>query len=373
MSLYRYRLERDLERWQAAGWLTPSAAGAIRNDLDQKRRAFTAAPVLAILGAILFGFAAMSFVAAHWTGMSKLARLALLLATLWVCYGGAALLFQRRLQAFAHAALLGGIGVYGASIMLIAQMYHMEGNPADAILLWALGAWLAAVLARSAAALAATFALLAAWCLTERLENETALFSFLLAWSGAALTAAWLAWRPGLHLAALALLLWLVPLGFFILDHHAHWLVAVVGIALAGAAASCRPTLDRHLDVSGALFSYGLVVAYAGLFILQFLDDGRWLSGGADSAPVLRVLLAAVLTLVLLLGAMLWALKCDNRAALWLAYGAFALEIFCLYVRTIGSLLNTSLFFFLTALLVSGLAGLAWRLHQSKTATGAGA
>ena len=81
--------------------------------------------------------------------MSKLARLALLLATLWACYGGAAYLFYRQLNAFAHAAVLGGIAVYGASIMLIAQMYHMEGNPPDAVLMWALGALLAAVLVRS--------------------------------------------------------------------------------------------------------------------------------------------------------------------------------------------------------------------------------
>ena len=81
--------------------------------------------------------------------MSKLARLLLLLATLWGCYGAAAVLLQRRLEAFAQAAVLGGIAVYGASIMLIAQMYHMEGNPPDAVLLWALGALLAAVLAQS--------------------------------------------------------------------------------------------------------------------------------------------------------------------------------------------------------------------------------
>ncbi len=373
MSLYRYRLERDLEHWQAAGWLTPGAAGAIRNDLDQRRRAFTAAPVLAVFGAILFGFAIMSFVAAHWTGMSKLARLALLLGTLWACYGGAAVLFQRQLAAFAQAALLGGIAAYGASIMLIAQMYHMEGNAADAVLLWALGALLAAVLAGSAAALAFAFLLLGVWCCAERMASETALFSFLLPWSGAALTAAWLRWRPGLHLAAGALLLWLVPLGFFTLDHHAHWLVSLLGAAAAVAAVAFGSALDRRLTLSAALFSYGLAVAYAGLFILQFLDGGRWLFGVADSAPVLRLLALSILTLLLLLGAMLWALKTDNRAALWLAYGAFALEIFCLYVRTFGSLLNTSLFFLIAALLVSGLAWLAYRLHQSKTATGAAA
>jgi uncharacterized membrane protein len=83
-----------------------------------------------MLGAILFGCAVMSFVAAHGTGMSKLTRLALLLAGLWGCYAAAFGLFRRQLNAFAHAAVLGGIALFGASIMLIAQMSHMEGNPA---------------------------------------------------------------------------------------------------------------------------------------------------------------------------------------------------------------------------------------------------
>jgi uncharacterized membrane protein len=154
--------------------VTPTGAGAIRRDLDQRKSLFGAAPALAVLGAVLFGFAVMSFVAAHWTGMSKLARLLLLLGTLWACYGGAALLFQRQLTAFAQAAVLGGIAVYGASIMLIAQMYHMEGNSADAVLLWVLGALLAAVLTGSAPALAATFVLLSVWGCWERLGSESA-------------------------------------------------------------------------------------------------------------------------------------------------------------------------------------------------------
>jgi len=41
----------------------------------------------AVLGASLFGFAAISCVAAHWTGPSKLAGLALLLGTLRVDAG----------------------------------------------------------------------------------------------------------------------------------------------------------------------------------------------------------------------------------------------------------------------------------------------
>jgi uncharacterized membrane protein len=332
----------------------------------------SAAPVLAIRGAVLFGFAAMSFVAAHWTGMSKLARLALLLGALWACYGGAALALQRQRQIFAEAAVLGGIAVFGASIMLIAQMYNMDGNPADALLLWALGALLAAVLVGSTAAVAATFVLLAAWCLWERSTSASALSIFLLPWAAAVLTTAQLRWRPGLHLAALSLCLWLVPLGYFVLGQHAHWLVVVLGIALAGAAAVWAQAIDRALEgyfpVSAALFGYGLAIAYAGLFILQFLDDGRWLIGMADSPPAARLLVLALLTLALLIGAMLWALKVDNRGALWLAYAGFTLEIFALYLRTLGSFLNTSLFFLVAALIVSALAWLAYWLHHSKTA-----
>ncbi|KAB2917098.1 MAG: DUF2157 domain-containing protein [Hyphomicrobiaceae bacterium] len=367
---YRHRIERDLQRWQSSGWVTEAGAAAIRNDLAARKSPFSAASVFAILGAVLFGFAVMSFVAANWNAMPKIARLLLLLATLWACYGAAAVLIQRQLQAFAHAAVLAGVAVYGASIMLIAQMYHMEGNPPDAVLMWALGAFLATLLVRSNPALAATFVLLVVWTWWERALSEAAHWAFPVAWAAAAAAAAWLRWRPGLHLAALSLVAWLVPLGFFILDHHAHWVVAVVGATAAGAAVLAAPAIDRRMPASAALFSYGLAVAFAGLFILQFVDDAIMFGRQARMSTGMLIVLA-ILTLALLLGAMLWALASNNRAALWLAYAAFALEIFMLYVKTFGTLLNTSLFFLIAALIVSGLAWAAYALHQRKSNTGA--
>ncbi len=186
MSWYRNRVERDLARWQTSGWVSEAGASAIRADLASRKSPFGVAPIFATLGAVLFGFAVMSFVAAHWEGMSKLARLALLLVTLWGCYGAAYALFQRRLEAFAQAAVLGGIAVFGASIMLIAQMYHMEGNPPDAVLMWAMGALLAAVLVQSRPALAATFVLLVVWSCYERGLSNGAHWSFLPVWAAAA-------------------------------------------------------------------------------------------------------------------------------------------------------------------------------------------
>jgi uncharacterized membrane protein len=368
MSWYRHRVERDLARWQTAGWVNDAGATAIRSDLRSRASPFGVAPIFAILGAVLFGFAVMSFVAAHWTAMSKLARLGLLLVALWGCYGAAAILFQRRLNAFAQAAVLGGIAVYGASIMLIAQMYHMEGNPPDAVLMWALGALLAVALTRSNPALAATFVLLVVWTSYERGLSSVAHWSFLPAWAAAAAAAAWLGWRPGLHLAAISLVAWLVPLGYFVLDHHAHWIVVTIGVVAAIGAAGAGPAIDRRVTASGALFSYALILAFAGLFTMQFLDR-IVLYGLQDKAWTPQLVFLAVLTLALLLGSMLWALHSDNRAALWLAYGGFALEVFALYVKTFGTLLDTSLFFLIAAVMVSLLAWVAYRLHQRKTPT----
>lgn len=374
MSWYRTRVERDLARWQSQGWVSETGAAAIRAELAARKPALGAAGVLAVLGAVLFGFAVMSFVAANWNDMSKLARLVLLLAALWACYGGAAWLFARRLAAFAHAAVLGGIAVYGGSIMLIAQMYHMDGNPPDAVLIWALGALLAAVLVRSNVALAAAFVLLAVWTGWQRGLTDEPHWAFLVPWIASAGVAAWLRWRAGLHLAALSLAFWLVPLGNFVLDRHAHWLVALIGVAAAVAALAAAPAIDRWTGAAKEVFAYAVAVAFAGLFIFQFLDGPRALvAGGRDLTPGQFGGLAG-LTLALLAAAMFWALRSDNRGALWVGYAAFAAETFAVYVRMLGTLLNTSLFFLIAALIVSVLAWAAYRLHHRQMpATGAAA
>ncbi len=363
---YRTKIERDLARWQSAGWLSDSGAAAIRADLAARRPAFGAAAGLAMLGAVLFGFAVVSFVAANWDGMSKLARILLLVGALWACYGGAAFLFARRLGAFAHAAVVAGIAVYGASIWLIAQAYHMEGNPPDAMLLWALGALLAAAVVRSPAALAAAFVLLTVWTSWERSESERAHMVFLAPWAAAVATAAWLRWRPGRHLAALSLAVWLVPLGFLVLDRHAHWLVVATGVAVALATSMAAPAIERWIGAAQAIFAYAVAVAFSGLFIMQVVEDINLFSTAHRLSTGQFGALAA-LTLALLTGAMFRALATGNRGALWVGYIAFTIEIFTIYARMLGTLLNTSLFFMIAALIVTVMAWAAYRLHRHET------
>ena len=196
--------------------------------------------------------------------------------------------------------------------------------------------------------------------------SDEAHLAFLALWAAAAALAYLLQWRPGLHLAAVGLVIWLVPVGYFVLDKHAHWIVVLAGLTAVAASTAGARHLDRLAPLSLASFGYAIATAFAGLFILQFIDE-NWTHSVQEPNGLRNLVLLAVLTLALLLGAMIWGIHTDNRTALWLAYAGFAVEIFTLYLKTFGDLLNTSLFFLVAAIIVSGLAWLAYRLHQRKS------
>jgi len=352
MWFSRKQLERDLARWHQSGWVTADGHRAILAEIQGPPRQSRFAAVLATIAAVLLGFAAMTFVAANWESMSRLARLGLLLAGLWISYGAAGVLLERQLHAFAHAAVLTGVGLFGAGIMLVAQMYHLDGNPPDAVLLWAAGSLAAGLALRSNPALALALILVVVWSGWQSARIESVHFGFIPAWL--VVTAAlWRQnWAPGLHLAALALAVWVVMLGYLIAGSP-HALVAAIGIVVAVAAMAAG-----HFEIipgrrALAAFGYGAAVAYAGLFALQFFEDrSGWALTGL-----------AILTLALLLGALSWGARTGHRGILWIAYAAFSVEILGLYGKTLGSLIGTSLFFLVAGVLAMALAILAWWLN----------
>ena len=354
MWSYRKRLDHDLVRWRDAGWITPAGESAIRRDLEKSVRTLGLANALAILSAVLIGFAVMSFVAANWQDMPRILRIGMLIAALWASYGLAAMLARRGMTGFAHAAILLGVGIFGGSIMLISQMYHMDGNPADAVLLWAGGALLAGVALRSNPSLAFAMVLVVYWGITEALRLDRVFWPFLIPWALVSAAFYWQRWRPGLHLSGLALTGFIVSLGYRLNDGHAHGLVVAAGLGVMAAAIAGERLKPELPALWSGTLSYGLVIALAGLWALQFIED-----------PTLDVfILLAVLALALLIAAIFWGLKSGNRGALWLGYVGFSIEILAIYGKTIGTLLNTSLFFLVAGLIVSGFAAVSYRLHQ---------
>jgi uncharacterized membrane protein len=103
---------------------------------------------------------------------------------------------------------------------------------------------------------------------------------------------------------------------------------------------------------------YALLIAFAGLFALQFLK----------SPTLMAFLVLASLALMLTLGAIWWGLHVDDKRALWLGYLGFSVEILGIYGKTVGTLLGSSVFFLTAGFVVAGLAYFAYRLHARREA-----
>jgi len=354
MCSYRTRLERDLTRWREAGWLTADGEASIRTDVAAHTRSLELAPALAVLGAVLIGFAAMSFIAANWDDMSRLARLALIFASLCAAYGIAGILFERGYPVFAHAAILAGVALFGAGIMLIAQMFHIDRHAPDGVLTWALGALGAGVVLRSNPALALAMLLMGLWSGWETVIAGDVHWPFLLGWAAVTAALFWRRWVAGLHLAAIVLSIWIVCLGYLLFDGHGHGVVVGIGLLIA-AAGLVLPLINERLSaLSNPAVAYGMTIAFAGLFALQFIED---------DTPLFGLILLAIAALILVLGGIAYGLRTGSSAALWLGYGGFSIEVLALYFRTVGTLLGSSLFFLAAGLIVIALAAAAYRLH----------
>ena len=151
---YRQRLEADLVQWEADGVITPAAVTAIRVALPPLAPGFNIATVVAIVGGLLIAAAFLAFVAAHWLEIPRLLRFAILLAGIVSAYGLGGWFARADKPVLADLCASVGSIIFGAGIALVGQMYHLGGDFAGGMLLWALGALAAAALTGSRGALA---------------------------------------------------------------------------------------------------------------------------------------------------------------------------------------------------------------------------
>ncbi len=358
---YKSRLARDLKRWRDNGIVDADTARAIETDIAAHGRSASLPTIMAILGAALLCFAAMTFVAANWQELSKLTRLCILFGGLWGSYIAAWVTQRASMPYIAEAAILLGSGLFGANIMLIAQIYHLDGNPPDAVFMWACGVLLAGIVLQSRPALALAIVLFSVWSWWEVVQQGAeAHFPFLIAWAACAIPIFWLRWKVGYHLLAVSLGGWIIGLGYVFEDgdlfdtRAAHPLVVGIGLALTAVGIAARGVIERWTGFGGPFVIYGLAVTYAGMFAMQFIDD--------TNMPSITIL--ALGSLILVLGALYYGVHIDNRGLTRFAYLLFCIELLGLYFKTLGTLLDTALFFLIAGVIVIVLATIAGRLNR---------
>jgi uncharacterized membrane protein len=301
---YRQRLEADLARWETDGVITPAALAAIRVALPPLPPGINIAVVVAIVGGLLIAAAFLAFVAAHWTELGRLLRLAMLLVGIVSAHGLGAWFARASQPVLADLCASVGAIIFGAAIALVGQMYHLGGDFAGGMLLWAMGALAAAALTGSRGALAVALVAACIWSNMRVYETHDAPhLSFVVIW----LTAAGLALarnsRVAAHLVALAALPWwfatallAAPLSPYVLADGAALLFGA-GLALAVAPWQRASSAGTVLSIYGAL-------SLAGVAILEAATANEVFRAHAGGHP-------------------LWAISCGIAGVIF-AFGAAA-------------------------------------------------
>ena len=142
-----------------------------------------------------------------------------------IAYLAAIMANAKAMPIVADAFVLLGCGVFGASIMLVGQMYHLQGRAEDAVLLWAVGSLLAAFVLRASTALWLAVALFTLWMTFEywdRLSFAKAQINilYLLFWMVCAALAWWLRSRLSAHLLMMGLVGWIFISAFILTERH---------------------------------------------------------------------------------------------------------------------------------------------------------
>lgn len=206
--------EQLLVKWQDAGLIDPEAASRIR-EFEQRGTGSSRLrwPAIAAisLGGMMLAAGVLLFVSAHWDEIAPSTRFAMVVAMVAIFHAGGAYA-ARKTEALAIALHGIGTAALGAGIYLSGQIFNMSEHWPSAILMWAVGAWIAWALRRDWLQLAFVAILTPAWIWAEFVDAHPSSdqFVFRLLCQGTLLLAITYftanGWKPLAWIGGIALL-----------------------------------------------------------------------------------------------------------------------------------------------------------------------
>ncbi len=415
---YRKRLEADLTTWTAAGLIQPEQALGIRRAVQASAGASRLPALLGLLGGLLLASSVLAFVAANWDLVPRLGKLSGILILIVASLATAHRFDRVGARLAGDAAATTATLIFGAGVALVGQMYHLPADwPAGAALI-GIGALAVALLMRSDGALIIAFACMIAWLFGVHDDRAPGVNVWYLAFFLPVLALALGRGNRAVHhMAVLAALAWLVLIvgdnsfrNAEMGTHIAYLLLVAVCFVVLGllAADGLLPPLlsactawgllgyivviglqlARVLEPSGAVAGFaaprvivsGLLAVGAVGALLAFLPDRRsavamatalvlamatslvfWSGAGQSFGG--RVVVSALVLLsssaMIIAGAVMGQRRVSLAGA-----GAFGLAVIVLLYRTVGTLLDQSLFFLVGGVLLIAIAAGMRKLLQ---------
>lgn len=145
-TIFRKQLKDELPAWQSEGLISPEQANAIsvRYQLEKigAESLRTLLGVIYGIGIVLVAIGVISFVAFHWTGMTRTSKVVLIFGAMLACHGIGFYLWQisGKSPKLGHALICLGTLIFGANIGLMAQIFHIKGQWNGMFLPWSIGA-----------------------------------------------------------------------------------------------------------------------------------------------------------------------------------------------------------------------------------------
>lgn len=406
---YRQRLEADLQKWVADGVIAADNAVAIRRARFSQDETAGLPGTFAMLGMLMLAASVSAFVAANWQDIPRVVKLGGILAIIAGAFMVTWRLDVRGWHRAANAMATFATLCFGAGVALVGQMYHLPADwPAGAMLV-AIGALVAATLTGKDGPLIVAFTAMTAWTWgrNDIFQANQIHWSFLILFLPAFLLVLGRESRFLAQVAVLSLSAWLFTLFASSLSEKHFFSIVAAGLAISvlyivvGLITSRRDwpralgafltigiwcfaallcveiarVLETYLSTRQAvlplvypIYAAG-VVAVAGLAMLGRHEGRGWLVlalalgiglcvpllffAGAGTAMAGRIIVA-VAVLASAVAMIAGGLLTGIRAFVAAGYVVFGLSLLTLLWRTVGTLLDQSLFF-----LVAGLALLA--------------
>ncbi len=159
--------ERRLANWEAAQIIDQATAERIRAYENSRPRSLRLPVVIALaFGGLLVAAGILLFVSAHWDRLSPGERMSLIVLLIGGLHVAGALTAER-FPAFGVTLHALGTVALGAGIFLAGQIFQLEENWPEGILLWAAGAWIGFLVLHSEAQLAFAAILTPAWIVAK--------------------------------------------------------------------------------------------------------------------------------------------------------------------------------------------------------------